>query len=133
MLKVLWMYISDLLFNILTLKFSTFCWNVSNLYDFLVKGYTKYEIMDLDDAFFSWFIPRIEYFRKHRSGVPAGTTEYKWDKTLSNMHKYAVESQKLLREGYYKDRKGGYHYWMESKAYKKFQYLFTKYLNDLWF
>lgn len=133
MLKVLWMYIKDLIFALLTLKFSTLVWRFTNLYNFLMKGYTELEVMDMDDAFFSWFIPRIVYFREHRRGIPVGTTEYKWDKTLANLHKYAVYSQNLLREGYYKDDKGEYHSWRESPHYKKFQYLFTKYLDHLWF
>lgn len=133
MLKTLWMYIKELLIDVLTLKFSNLGWHLSNLYNFLIKGYTHYEIMDLDDAFFSWFIPRIAYFRKMRRGVPVGTTEYKWIKVLDSMHKYAVESQNLLREGYYKDADGEYHSWWESKSYKKFQYLFSKYMQHLWF
>lgn len=68
-----------------------------------------------------------------RRGVPVGTTEYKWIKVLDSMHKYAVESQNLLREGYYKDADGEYHSWWESKSYKKFQYLFSKYMQHLWF
>lgn len=137
MLKQLLVHVIRLLKWLLRFKFNSAWYQVTCLWDLLVHGYTAEEVMDLDLAFFNWFIPRIKQFRKQHVGHPTALTQNVWNRNLAKMETLAVKIRTDLYEGSVavtktKDNPFGFIDWNQTKEYRQFMYLFTTYLPNLW-
>lgn len=133
MLIKAWWFFKEAMVALCKLDFSGCWYMLTNLWYLLFKGFAPYDVMDLDIQFLDWFIPRIEYMRKHTVGWPASlkrgddeTRQRFWHRTLQKMENYARDIKRLKEDVSAKNIA------LRNKRERQFFYLFQKYFDHLW-